>query len=296
MEVTVRQATIADERSVVRLIREADRVDLRFGLRGLKTYLCARPFLLAYTRRQLLGFMFWDLRCAPLARLWGAGLANRWSVDGYLDMLLPPSMESLRAQGAAALVYVGSEQWLTIPLQNYGFVLENTIVAYEKTDWAVPSMGNQEVLVRPAQPQDLPALVALDRDTFDALWQNTAEAFRDILAHYPFFVVAELDGAAVGYQSCSLVGDQGYLARVAVHPDYQRRGIGTRLMTEAVGFFKRERVRSITLNTQQDNLASQRLYRWFGFKLVGEEAVVLRMDLYNTDLQDWRIPYSVQAT
>jgi len=67
MEVTVRQGTIADERRVVQLIREADRVDLRFRLRDLKTCLCARPFLLAYARRQLLGFMFWDLSCPALA-------------------------------------------------------------------------------------------------------------------------------------------------------------------------------------------------------------------------------------
>jgi ribosomal-protein-alanine N-acetyltransferase len=279
MEATVRQATIADERRVARLIKEADRVDLRFRLRELKTCLSARPFLLAYARRQLLGFMSWDLSCPPLARLRGAGLANRWSVDDYLDTLLPPSMESLRAQGATALTYVGSEEWLTTPLQDHGFVVGNVILAYTKSDGAVPSRGNQEVLVRPAQPGDFPSLVALDQAAFDPLWQNTAEVFRDILANYPYFVIAELDGIVVGYQFSSLMGDQGYLARVAVHPHYQGRGIGIRLLAEAIAFFEKEGARVITLNTQRDNQASQRLYRWFGFELMGEEAVVLRRDL-----------------
>jgi len=279
MEATVRQATTADEKTVVRLIREARRVDLRLGLRDLKAYLCARPFLLAYSGRQLLGFMFWDLHCPPLARLWGAGLANRWSVDDYLRTLLPPSMEALRAQGATALTYVGSEEWLTTPLQDYGFVVDDTIVAYEKTDWGVPSQGSREVSVRPVQPQDFPALVALDQAAFDPLWQNTATVFRGILAIYPYFVVAEMDGVVVGYQFCSLMGRQGYLARVAVHPDYQGRGIGVRLLAEAIAFFQREGAKVITLNTQQDNRASQRLYRWFGFRLMGEEALVLKLGI-----------------
>lgn len=276
MKVKVRQAAIADEKSMVRLIEEASRVYLRFKLEDLKDCLGARPFLLAYAREQLLGFMFWALRRPPLARLRGAGLANGWPVSDYLQALLPPSLELLRAQGATTLTYVGSEEWLTLPLQDHGFVVDNIIVAYAKSDWVVPSRGNQEVFVRPAQPRDSPALVALDRAAFDPLWQNTAQIFRDVLANYPYFVVAELDGVVVGYQFSSLIEGRGYLARVAVHPDHQGRGIGVRLMAEAIAFFKGEAARVITLNSQKDNQASQRLYRWFGFRLIGEEALVLR--------------------
>jgi ribosomal-protein-alanine N-acetyltransferase len=279
MEVTVRQATIADEKRVVRLIKEARRLYLRFKLENLKDCLGTGPFLLAYARERLLGFMFWDLRRPPLARLQGAGLADGWLVSDYLQTLLPPSLGSLRAQGATALTYVGSEEWLTVSLQDHDFVVDNAIVAYTKNDWAMPARGDQEVSVRPAQSRDFPALVALDQASFDPLWQNTVEVFRDVLINYPHFVVAELDGVVVGYQFSSLMGDQGYLARVAVHPHYQGRGIGIRLLAEAIAFFKKKGARVITLNTQRDNQASQRLYRWFGFELMGEEAVVLRRDL-----------------
>jgi ribosomal-protein-alanine N-acetyltransferase len=238
----------------------------------------AGPFLLAYAREQLLGFMFWDLRRPPLARLRGAGLADGWPVSDYLQTLLPPSLELLRPQDATALIYVGSEEWLTIPLQDHGFVVDNVIVAYTKNDWAVPAQGNQEVSVRSAQSRDFPALVALDQAAFDPLWQNTPDTFRDVLVSYPHFVVAELDGVVVGYEFSSVTEGRGYLARVAVYPDHQGRGIGVRLMAEAIDFFRGEGARVITLNTQQDNQASQRLYRWFGFRLVGEEALVLRRE------------------
>jgi ribosomal protein S18 acetylase RimI-like enzyme len=278
-EVTVRQAGKADEKRVVTLIGKARRVCLRFKLEDLKACLRARPFLLAYAREQLLGFMFWDLRRCPLGRLRGAGLADRWSASDYLEAVLPPSLELLRGRGATALIYVGSEKWLTTSLQDHGFVLDNVILAYTKNDWAVPSRGKQDVFVRPAQPGDFPALVAVDRAAFDPLWRSTVDVFRDVLANYPYFVVAELDGAVVGYQFSDLIGGQGYLARVAVHPHYQGRGIGVRLTAEAIAFFKGEGARVVTLNTQQDNRPSQRLYRWFGFRLIGEEALVLRRDL-----------------
>jgi len=290
VEITVRQATVADERRVLRLIRDVRRVCLHFKVGELRGRLEAEPFLVAYAGGRLVGFMFWDLHCSNLACLRGAGLADRWSVSEYLRVLLPPSLESLRTQGATTLAYVGGDDWLIGPLQEHGFVVDNIILAYQKTGWAVPSWGSQEVLVRPAQPDDFPALVALDQTAFEPLWRNTTADFHDVLASYPHFVVAELDGVVVGYEFSRLVGNQGYLARLAVHPDYQRRGIGTRLLAEAIAFFKREGVRATILNTQQDNQVSQRLYRWFGFELVGEEAVVLKLNIAPSSLKFPQVP------
>ena len=99
-------------------------------------------------------------------------------------------------------------------------------------------------------------------------------------------LVAEIDGVVAGHVLFSPVVVQGgerfevlSLAPLAVHPDHQGQGIGVRLMAEAIDFFKGEGARVITLNTQQDNQVSQRLYRWFGFRLAGEKALVLRRDL-----------------
>ncbi len=289
MEITVRQATIADEKKVLQLIREAQRICLQFKLKGLEDCLAAEPFWVAYAGDRLMGFMLWELH-PPMARLRGAGVAGRWPVSEYLRALLPPSLESLRTQGTTTLAYVGSDDWLIEPLQEHGFVVDNVIVAYQKTDWAVPSRGSQEVWVRPAHPSDFPALVALDKAAFEPLWQNTAEVFQDALANYPHFVVAELDGVVVGYEFSRLVGNQGYLARVAVHPSYQRQSIGTRLLAESIAFFKQEGVRVIILNTQQDNQASQRLYRRFGFELVGEEAMVLKLNIAPSSLKFPQVP------
>jgi ribosomal-protein-alanine N-acetyltransferase len=178
------------------------------------------------------------------------------------------------------LVYIGNDRWLTDALlQDWHFSIQNSVVTYTKGDFSIPTRGNQQVHVRPAHPGDFPALVALDEAAFDPLWRYVSQTFAHALANLPYFVVAELAGQTVGYLFSSLQEDRGHLIRVAVHPDYQGLGIGTRLLTEAIEFFRTEKVRVVTLNTQKDNAVSQLLYRRFGFQPMGEEALVLKRDL-----------------
>jgi ribosomal-protein-alanine N-acetyltransferase len=152
-------------------------------------------------------------------------------------------------------------------------------VTYTKRDLSIPTRGNQQVHVRPAHPGDFPALVALDEAAFDPLWRYVSQTFAHALENLPYFVVAELAGQTIGYLFSSQQGDRGHLIRVAVHPDYQGCGIGARLLTEAIEFFRTEGAKVVTLNTQKDNTISQRLYRRFGFRPMGEEALVLKRDL-----------------
>jgi ribosomal protein S18 acetylase RimI-like enzyme len=52
-----------------------------------------------------------------------------------------------------------------------------------------------------------------------------------------------------------------------------------RLLAEAVDSMEAGGAFGITLNTQQDNVRALRLYKWFGFRSLGKEAEVLRLEL-----------------
>ena len=67
----------------------------------------------------------------------------------------------------------------------------------------------------------------------------------------------------------------GYLVRIAVHNRAQGRGVGVRLLAEAVEYFARAGVTRILLNTQEDNVRAHRLYEWFGFDRVEPSGFVL---------------------
>jgi ribosomal protein S18 acetylase RimI-like enzyme len=257
-----------------------ERVALRFPIDSLAEYLTKEPFLLAEDAGRLMGFLAFLAASPTDARLSAAGLSDDWSTAQWLDRMLPSCASHLRARDFASLSYVGSAAWLTGPLRERGFCLVSHIFAYEKSDWVIPRAGNQAVLVRPVQPADFPALVALDARTFHPLWRNSMDRLRRWQETLPYFVVAVAGEQPAGYCYCSVQEPaHGHLIRMAVHPAWQGQGIGTRLAAEALRFFRRAGVRRITLNTLEENQRAQRLYRQFGFRPVGREAMALWRDL-----------------
>lgn len=105
------------------------------------------------------------------------------------------------------------------------------------------------IIIRNERPDEQRRVEELIRDAF---WNvNEPGANEHYLAHimrsHPDFVpelnlVAELDGKIVGsimYTRCKLVGAQGErretltFGPIAVHPDYQRRGIGKAMIEES---------------------------------------------------------------
>ena len=81
-----------------------------------------------------------------------------------------------------------------------------------------------------------------------------------------------MDGALVGNVSVYPAGypkDMGetwILANVAVHPDYQRRGIAHRLVGACLDMIRRRAGARVILQVSTDNIAAQRLYEQLGFR------------------------------
>jgi N6-L-threonylcarbamoyladenine synthase/ribosomal-protein-alanine N-acetyltransferase len=82
--------------------------------------------------------------------------------------------------------------------------------------------------------------------------------------------VALLDDRPVGYQFSTGGNGNAHLARMTVHPARQGEGIGAALLAHALTGYGRQNIRTATLNTQQDNHASRRLYERFGFRQTGQ--------------------------
>lgn len=77
-------------------------------------------------------------------------------------------------------------------------------------------------------------------------------------------------GGVIGYGGLMIVGDEGHITSVAVHPECQGRGVGAQLLLELHREANRsERVAALTLEVRASNEAAQRLYQWFGYAPVG---------------------------
>ena len=85
--------------------------------------------------------------------------------------------------------------------------------------------------------------------------------------------------ALVGYQISTASPLGGHLARLAVCPEQQCKGIGYSLVVDTLSQFNRRGAQRVTVNTQQDNLASLSLYKKAGFRETREQYPVYQYSL-----------------
>jgi len=281
---TVRELSAADRAAVRRLMTNSEYVHTRFGSEELPRLLERKPGVAAFSGESLQAFLMTNILAPPCAWLGGFGLV--WSeghrFERYLDLLLPPYLAAVRRAGAKALYYTGGDlltDWLKDTLQARHFHLLTTLRSYDKLDFTIPSNGNQTVIVRPFTPADLPELLEVEAACFAPYWRFDGPSFLELHQTYPYFVVAVKDGRVIGYQFNTVDAGMGFLVRIAVHPLLNSQGIGTRLMAEAVSFFRRQRVWKIALNTEEQNHHAHRLYEWFGFQLIAPQGFVLERPL-----------------
>lgn len=89
------------------------------------------------------------------------------------------------------------------------------------------------------------------------------------------FLVAKLNGRVIGFAGIHrLEGEIGEMSHVgeigiAVHPDFQRKGIGTELLRSCVNLARSRNFERLEADTQADNRAMRRLVEKHGFKLEG---------------------------
>ncbi len=280
----VRILTSGDIPQVRHLLETSEYIYQRFTLDELPGILAHYPALGVFDGSSLRGFILSQTVHAPSA--WIAGFCVSWTENRAYARLLHTLLEQLAphlaAQGIRHLHYSGNDvenDWLHDVLLTQGFVPYRSLYAYDKFDYRIPTQGNQQVVIRPFQARDIPALLTIEEASFEDLWRYDAVSFHDIAATHPYFVVAELDGKVIGYQFNALDDEYGYLVRIAVHPSARGRDIGARLMAEAIRFFEKARVIRIMLNTQDDNIQAHRLYEWFGFMRIQQVGFVLRKNL-----------------
>jgi [ribosomal protein S18]-alanine N-acetyltransferase len=142
--------------------------------------------------------------------------------------------------------------------------------------------------VRPATPEDLADVVALEADNLgvDAWSENLlAEGLAGRLPtiHY---LVAEVDGAVLGHAVTSLAGDIAELQRIAVAPAARRAGVASELLEAAVALAAG--ADRMLLEVREDNAGALAFYAARGFVEVdrrpryyrdGSTAVVMRRSL-----------------
>jgi ribosomal protein S18 acetylase RimI-like enzyme len=108
-----------------------------------------------------------------------------------------------------------------------------------------------------------------DDYTIPPLLQTPEEIAKDFESHV--FLEALQDGRIVGSVRACINGDTCMIGKLIVHPDFQNRGIGTRLMNEIERSFDAAgRFELFTGHKSERNL---RLYRKLGYRIFRSEKI-----------------------
>jgi ribosomal-protein-alanine N-acetyltransferase len=207
---------------------------------------------------------------SPVAWVRLAVLDDALDVGEWLNLALPPVLDSLRRRRMQKLAWMDYGGWAGPHLGARGFKRFTEVITLVKLDRDLPDTGAVDARTRLAWGADSPAIVAVDRAAFTPHWWHSESTIRRRTATSSHLAVAELAGEVVGYAEGELRLPAAHLNRIAVHPAHQGHGIGTLLLRDTLRAFWRCGAEHVTLNTQTDNRCSQRLYRRFGFEPTGD--------------------------
>ena len=140
---------------------------------------------------------------------------------------------------------------------------------------------NESVTVRPMVMTDVDGVMAVEHDSFLTPWSRSA--FEEELAQNrrARYIVAEENGAIVGYAGTWLVINEAHVTNVAVSSQRRREGIGRLLMQNLMELARDNDMESMTLEVRVSNAAARHLYAQMGFVEAG-----IRKNYYSETKED----------
>jgi len=272
--IIVREATEKDRQKLAMLVHFEVYVHRHLDWRSPLDWLGYQPYLIAEKDDKVVA----ALACPPdppnVSWLRLFAVSSQISLEQAWQALWPAARDAcLEIASIERIAVIPLQRWFRSLLQKSEFSLTHRVVMLnwdisQNSPEAEPEFG--DIIVRPMNLDDLSAVHEMDSAAFKHEWKNSQSSLELAYRQAAIATVAELDGELVGYQISTASPVGGHLARLAVLPDFQRRGIGSALVRDMLWQFERRGAERVTVNTQEDNRASLTLYQKAGFKLTGE--------------------------
>ena len=146
---------------------------------------------------------------------------------------------------------------------------------------SAPEPPADQLLLRPMEPGDVDAVLAVESLAFAGGWPATAfqsELSQNRMARY---LVLHEGSEVAGFGGLWLMLDEAHVVTVAVRPERRRRGLGSLIVHGLVRLAEDHRMEVATLECRVSNLAARTLYARYGFYEVG-----LRRKYYADNQED----------
>lgn len=212
------------------------------------------------------------------ARLTGLVLMDRAKATPVLEFLMVQIEDYCRARDVRELWVVAEPtSWLSPYWADLHFAKCNNLVTMEADVEEVQRRivaTNRTYQLVPGNAELLDGIVTIDHNAFTAPWQYSAAMVTSLMVDDSDITVCLDQAKPAGYCAVLKKRDGVHLTRIAVAPEFVRRGVASVLMASVCDHLHGGL--HITLNTPADALPAMRLYRKLGFVALPENLSVFR--------------------
>lgn len=275
----IHQAEIKDTSVIANFLANADCIHRHLDWQGVLEWIPEKPFLVLQNNERVLGL----LTCPP--DLENIAWIRCFASNNVAN--LPLVWEALFKEvcntpplAGSSLYSVGLNDWFADTLRASQFEnFQDIVVLMWNQRMPQQKSLDSSLIIRPMEISDLQKVADLDQNSFETIWVNPLDKLNLAFLQAEHASVADYNGRIVGYELSTANHFSAHLARIAIHPDFQQKHIGSQLIIEMFRYFSRKGILQISVNTQSSNNASLALYKSLGFELTGERFPVFRYNI-----------------
>jgi [ribosomal protein S18]-alanine N-acetyltransferase len=221
---------------------------------------------LAWQRGRLIGMIALSapLNGSTWIRL--AAVSDHIEPESVLCLIWNEIIPQLRQLNVHTVGLLIINDWVARYAPTLGFQYGEEIITLERSGYVIPPAVANQPRIRVAEMRDIPQLATLDQAAFNPPWQMSLYDLRQAYRIASSCTVAVQEELILGFQISTFFFDGAHLARLAVHPNAQGKGIGGSLLSNLLERYTRRSIHVMTVNTQESNHQSRRLYQRFGFE------------------------------
>jgi len=268
---TVRQASDNDRQQLLNLINHEIYVHRHLDWRAPLDWIGRSPYLVAEYKHTIQAALVCPPDPPEIAWIRLYAVSSAIDVGEAWKDLWSTALIELSGQSGSVVAAIPIQRWFSQLLERSRFThTHNIILLLWDYNTGIPPETGKPTLIRSMIPDDLPKVQELDASSFSPLWRASLASLELAFRQGTVATVAEDGHILLGYQISTASPMGGHLARLAVRPDLQGQGIGYALVRDLLSQFQRRGAMRVTVNTQEENIASLTLYHKAGFRQTGE--------------------------
>lgn len=124
------------------------------------------------------------------------------------------------------------------------------------------------VTINLMKEDDIDGVLDISSLSFSVSWSRDSyiEELNNPIAKY---FVAKADNKVIGFAGTWIVLDEAHITNIAIHPNYRKKGIASKLLMELITHCRNTGCIAYTLEVRSSNKAARRLYEKYSFKEAG---------------------------